>query len=67
MDQLVKQVSEKTGLPEPQARQAVETVLGFLKQKLPAPLASQVDGILEGKDEGGAGGIMGQLGGMLGG
>ena len=48
MDELVKLVVERTGLPEAQARQAVETVVGFLKQKLPAPLAGQIDGLLAG-------------------
>ncbi len=48
MDELVKLVVKKTGLPEAQARQAVETVIGYLKKKLPAPVASQIDGILAG-------------------
>ena len=48
MDELVKLVVEKTGLPEAQARQAVETVIGFLKTKLPAPVAGQIDGLLAG-------------------
>ncbi|NPV86872.1 MAG: hypothetical protein HPY45_12785 [Anaerolineae bacterium] len=48
MDELVKLVSQKTGLPEDKAKLAVETVLNFLKQKLPAPLAAQLDGLLDG-------------------
>ena len=48
MDELVKLVTKKTGLPEAQARQAVETVIGYLKGKLPAPIASQIDGVLGG-------------------
>lgn len=48
MDELVKLVSEKTGLPEAQAKVAVNTVVDFLKDKLPAPLAGQIDNILEG-------------------
>ncbi len=64
MDELVKLVSEKTGLPEAQSKVAVETVLGYLKEKLPEPLASQLDSVLEGK---GAAGLMGSLGGMFGG
>ena len=48
MDELVKLVSKKTGLPEAQAKQAVEVVIGYLKRKLPAPVASQIDGILGG-------------------
>jgi len=48
MDELVKLVSKKTGISEAQAKQAVETVIGYLKGKLPAPIASQIDGILGG-------------------
>lgn len=47
MDELVKVVAEKTGLPEAQARKAAEAVLDFLKEKLPAPLAGQLDNLLE--------------------
>jgi hypothetical protein len=47
MDELVKMVSQETGLPEAQARKAAEAVVKFLKDKLPAPLASQVDNVLE--------------------
>lgn len=46
MEELIKQVSEKTGISESQARTAVETVVGFLKQRLPTPLAGQVDNAL---------------------
>jgi hypothetical protein len=48
MDELVKLVAQKTGLSQDQAKVAVETVVGFLKQKLPAPIASQIDGVLSG-------------------
>ena len=67
MDELVKLVSKKTGLPEATAKTAVETVVGYLKKKLPAPIAAQIDGVL-----GGAGAAKGVedlakgLGGMLG-
>lgn len=47
MDELVKMVSERTGLPEDQARKAAEAVLDFLKEKLPAPLADQLDNLVE--------------------
>ncbi len=46
MDELVKTVSQQTGLPEAQARQAAEVVIKFIKDKLPAPVASQVDSLL---------------------
>jgi hypothetical protein len=48
MDELVKLVSQKAGIPEAQAKTAVETVIKFLKQKLPAPMAGQVDALLAG-------------------
>lgn len=48
MEEIVKLVSQKTGLPEAQAKLAVDTVLGFLKTKLPQPLAGQLDGLLAG-------------------
>jgi len=64
MDELVKLVSQKTGIPEGTARQAVEVVLNFLKQKLPAPIAAQVDNVVKG---GGAASLGKGLGGILGG
>ena len=66
MDELVKLVSEKAGIPEEAARQAVETVIGFLKEKLPAPIAGQIDGILQNVDLGQAGNLISGLGGLLG-
>lgn len=44
MEELVQLVSARTGIAPEQARAAVETVLSFLKERLPAPLAAQVDG-----------------------
>lgn len=52
MDELIKLVTKKVNIPEAQAKQAVETVLGFLKDKLPAPIASQIEGVLGGKKKG---------------
>jgi hypothetical protein len=48
MDELVKLVSQKTGISQDQARSAVMVVVNFLKEKLPAPLAGQIDGLLSG-------------------
>ncbi len=48
MDELIKLVSQKTGLPQDKAKIAVETVINFLKKKLPPSLAGQVDTILAG-------------------
>jgi uncharacterized protein (DUF2267 family) len=63
MDALIKMVSEKAGISEAQAKKAVETVLGFLKDKLPAPIAGQLDAVVGG---GGLGNVAGGLGGLLG-
>ena len=65
MDELVNQVAQKTGLPKDQAKAAVDTVIGYLKGKLPAPIAAQIDGVLAGGPD--LGGLAGSLGGMLGG
>ncbi|MHB1295491.1 MAG: DUF2267 domain-containing protein [Anaerolineae bacterium] len=48
MDELVRLVVKKTGLSQEQAQAAIQTVIGFLKQKLPAPIAAQIDGLLNG-------------------
>ncbi len=57
MDELIKQVTAKTGISEEQARTAVDTVVGFLKNKLPAPIAGQIDNAIGGGGEGTAGGL----------
>jgi hypothetical protein len=56
-------VVEKTGVSEEKARKAVETVIGYLKEELPAPIAGQIDSLLEG---GGLGDVAEGLGGLLG-
>jgi hypothetical protein len=73
MDELIKQVVERTGISEQQARGAVDTVLGFLKTRLPESIAGQLDGLVGGAGGavGGladkAGDVLGGLGGMFGG
>ncbi len=47
MDELVKAISEQAGIPEAQAKKAAEAAIAFLKTKLPAALAGQVDAALE--------------------
>ena len=65
MDELVKQVAERTGISETQAQTAVTTVLGFLKARLPESLAGQLDGLVGGA-AGAAGGLAGAAGGLAG-
>jgi hypothetical protein len=67
MDELVKLVSQKTGLSEEMSKVAVDTVVGYLKDKLPAPIAGQIDSVLSGGGmEGDLGDLAKGLGGMLG-
>ena len=63
MDEVVKLVSQKTGISEEIAKTAVETVIGYLKDKLPAPIAGQIDSVLGGS---GVEGLAKGLGGLLG-
>jgi uncharacterized protein (DUF2267 family) len=65
MDELIKQVAERAGIGEDKARMAVETVVGFLKQRLPAPIAGQVDNAL-GASAGMVGGVADKAGDVLG-
>ena len=64
---LVKLVSSKTGLNEEMATIAVDTVIGFIKQKLPPELAGQLEGLLSGAGgEAAASGLLGKLGSLFG-
>lgn len=66
MDELVKLLEQKFGLKEDTAKQVVTTVADFLKTKLPAPLAGQIDGLLAG-GKANLGDLAKGLGGLLGG
>jgi uncharacterized protein (DUF2267 family) len=66
MDELVKMVSERAGISEDQAQQAVETVMGFLQEKLPKPIASQVESLLSDGEMPDVGDLGKTLGGILG-
>ena len=64
MEELVALVVNKTGITEKQAEVAVEVVLDFVKDKLPASVSGQIDGLLEGKSN--LGGAADALGGLFG-
>ena len=80
MNELVQLLQEKTGLSQEMAQKVADTVFGYLKTKLPEPMAAGLESLLGGggseaasgaADEGG--GIMDKaksmvagLGGMLG-
>ena len=63
MDDLLKTVQEKTGLDLEQAQGAIEAVIGFIKDKLPEPIAGQIEGFLggDGGEGDGDGGIVGKI------
>ena len=67
MQQLINQVTQRTGIPEDKARAAVDTVVGYLKQHLPGPVASQLDGAVSGQAGQGTGGLADKAKGMFGG
>jgi len=64
MDELVDLIVEKTGIPEATAKQVVDVVMDFLKEKLPAPIAGSLDTFLGGDS---AGNLLDGLGDLFGG
>jgi hypothetical protein len=48
MNELVKLITEKVGIGEEQAKKAAETVMTFLKERLPGPVATQLDSLVSG-------------------
>ena len=71
MNELINLIVQKTGISQENAQKAAQTVIDFLKTKLPAPVASQVDAVLAGDMSGVAGQagemLKGKLGGAFGG
>ena len=55
MKELLEQLKSKAGLDDSQAGGAIETVIEFIKEKLPEPFASQIEKLLEGDGEEGGG------------
>ncbi len=66
--QLIEQISQRAGIPLEKAQAAADTVIGYLKEHLPGPVASQVDNALSGEASSGGGiaDAAGKLGGMFG-
>ncbi|MGH9346995.1 MAG: hypothetical protein ACRD26_06980 [Vicinamibacterales bacterium] len=63
--ELIRAVMEKAAVSEDQARKAAETVVGYLKDKLPSAVSSQLDSATSGGSNLGsiAEGISGKFGG----
>jgi hypothetical protein len=62
MDELIQKVQLRANIDEDQASTAVNTVVDFLKDRLPEPLAGQIEGVLSGE----AGSPMDKVGSMFG-
>lgn len=61
MNELVNAIAQKTGISQENAQKAAQAAIDFLKSKLPAPIAGQLDAILAGNMSG----LSGQAGEML--
>jgi hypothetical protein len=46
MKELINTIVQKTGISQENAQKSVQVTLGFLKTKLPTPLAGQLDSFL---------------------
>ena len=69
MDELVQRIHERTGIPEDKAREAANAAVGFIKERLPDPIADKLDDFIEGNADSMtdlADGAVDKLKGMLG-
>lgn len=73
MNELLQRLTEKTGLSQDKAQDVLNIVVGYLKERLPAPMVGHLDSLLAGGAEGESGGLVEKaksmaqgLGGILG-
>ncbi|HZQ90958.1 MAG TPA: hypothetical protein VFA60_04125 [Terriglobales bacterium] len=68
MNELIEQLKSRVGLNDSQASSAAQTVIEFLKQRLPAPVASQLENHIAGQggEAGAVEGMKEKLGGVFG-
>ncbi len=69
MDEMIKHVAARTGLPEAQAQAAARAAVDFLDDRLPAPIGGHLKAMVDGEGGGamgGLGGAAGKLGGLFG-
>jgi len=48
MKELINTIVQKTGISQEDAQKTVQVMVGFLKTKMPAPFAAQLDSFLSG-------------------
>jgi len=67
MDELVQQISERTGIPQDKAQMAARAAIEFLDGRLPPPVGGNLHRLVEGGGGGGGGGMpdLGKLGGLF--
>lgn len=54
MNEIAERIAQKVGISVDQANTAVQMVVSFLKDKLPAPVAGQLDRLIGGAEGAGA-------------
>lgn len=64
MDELIQQLKSRVGLDDNKAQSAAQTVIDYLKQRLPGPVAGELDKVVSGT--GGAQEIESKVEGFLG-
>jgi hypothetical protein len=65
MNELINIIVQKTGISQENAQKSAQAVVDFLKSKLPAPVAAQLDLFLSGGTSGGVNALTEQAGGFL--
>jgi hypothetical protein len=60
MNELVGLITQKTGLSDDMAQKVLDIVDGYVQNKLPAPVASQISNALSGQMSGASGSPMDQ-------
>ena len=58
MKELTNIIVQKTGISQENAQKSVQVTLGFLKTKLPTPLAAQLDSVLNAETRPGVNPVM---------
>ena len=70
MNELINTIVQKTGISQENAQKAVQVTVDFLKSKLPAPFAAQLDtflsGVVAGLTDQAGGFLKGKVGGLVG-
>ncbi|HEY7123934.1 MAG TPA: hypothetical protein VH540_08270 [Ktedonobacterales bacterium] len=66
MDELINQITQRTGISQNQAQQALQVTVNFLKQRLPPQVGSQLENYISGQSGKGMGGMGQQAQGMFG-